>query len=113
MLPKRDFSGLASSIYALARAAAKEAIDPLYRCMTALLGVSVTAPEEVELTAPDFDRLARTPWPSLLASSGIMPLNSALACSWSRWADRVLAKDALMSTMRMASRPRFWRLDPE
>ena len=63
--------------------------------------------------APDFERLARTPWPiASLASSGIRPLSSALACSCSRWADRVREKtpansaqafDELMSTMRTAS----------
>ena len=34
--------------------------------------------------APDFERLARMPWPvASLASSGIKPLSSALACSCS------------------------------
>ena len=63
--------------------------------------------------APDFERLARMPWPmASLASSGIRLLSSALACSCSRWADRVREKipansaqalEELMSTMRIAS----------
>ena len=63
--------------------------------------------------APDFERLARTPWPmASLASSGIRLLSSALACSCSRCADRVREKtpansaqafEELMSTMRTAS----------
>ena len=44
-----------------------------------------------KLTAPDFERLARTPWPiASLASSGIRALSSVLARSWSRKARRVL-----------------------
>ena len=44
--------------------------------------------------APDFERLARTPWPmACLASSGTRLLSSALACSCSRCADRVRDKD--------------------
>jgi len=40
--------------------------------------------------APDFDRLARTPWPiASLASSGIRPFSSVLAFSCSRKAARV------------------------
>ena len=43
--------------------------------------------------APDFERLARTPWPiASLASSGISPLSSALAFSCSRKAERVDAE---------------------
>ena len=63
--------------------------------------------------APDFERLARMPWPiACCASSGIRLLSSALACSCSRWADRVREKIAansaqaleeLISTMRTAS----------
>ena len=63
--------------------------------------------------APDFERLARMPWPiATLASSGTSLLSSALACSCSAWADRVGEKTAansaqaleeLMSTMRTAS----------
>ena len=37
MAPTSDFSGLASSICALASAAASEAMESLVRCMTALL----------------------------------------------------------------------------
>ncbi len=63
--------------------------------------------------APDFDRLARTPWPvACCASSGIRLLSSALDRSCSRCADRVREKMAansaqafeeLISTMRTAS----------
>ena len=63
--------------------------------------------------APDFERLARTPWPiASLASSGIRPLSSALAFSCSRKAARVERNtpansaqelEALMSTIRTAS----------
>ena len=66
-----------------------------------------------KLTAPDFDRLARMPCPiASLASSGIRPFSSALACSCSRWAGLVRPKtpansaqalEALISTMRIAS----------
>jgi hypothetical protein len=48
--------------------------------------------------APDFDRLARMPWPvASFASSGIRHLSSALACSCSRCADRVREKAAANS----------------
>ena len=48
--------------------------------------------------APDFERLARMPWPiACRASSGTRPLSSALACSCSRWADRVREKIAANS----------------
>ena len=73
--------------------------------------------------APDFERLARTPWPiACLASSGTRLLSSALACSCSRCADRVRAKtaansaqalDELMSTMRTASIRGLRRFDTE
>ena len=63
--------------------------------------------------APDFERLARMPWPiASLASSGIKLLSSDFDFSCSRCADRVLrnrsansahALDELMSTMRTAS----------
>ena len=66
-----------------------------------------------KLMAPDFERLARMPWPiASLASSGIRPLSSILAFSCSRKAERVdrntpansaQALEALMSTMRTAS----------
>jgi hypothetical protein len=66
-----------------------------------------------KLTAPDFERLARTLWPiASLASSGISPLSSALAFSCSRNATRVVRNtaahsaqelEALISTMRTAS----------
>ena len=40
--------------------------------------------------APDFERRARTPWPTAsLASSGISFFNSDFAASWSRLAARV------------------------
>ncbi len=43
--------------------------------------------------APDFERLARTPWPiACWTSSGIRLLSSALACSCSRCADLVREK---------------------
>ena len=63
--------------------------------------------------APDFERLARTPWPiASLASSGIRLFSSVLAFSCSRKAPRVERNmpansaqelDALMSTIRTAS----------
>ena len=63
--------------------------------------------------APDFERFALTPWPiACWASSGTRLLSSALACSCSRWADRVREKiaaysaqafDGVISTMRTAS----------
>ena len=73
--------------------------------------------------APDFERLALTPWPmACLASSGIRLLSSALACSWSRWADSGAGKDAGELRPGIGRRhiddpngldPRFWRLDPK
>jgi hypothetical protein len=43
--------------------------------------------------APDFERLARMPWPNACcASSGTKPLSSALALSCSRCASRVRTK---------------------
>src|SRR5262249_45431468 len=66
-----------------------------------------------KLTAPDFERFARTPCPiASLASSGMSALSSLFARSWSRKALRVLRNraansaqefDELMSTMRIAS----------
>ena len=66
-----------------------------------------------KLTAPDFERFARTPCPmASLPSSGIRPLSSFFARSWSRKASWVLRNsaansaqefDELISTMRMAS----------
>ena len=45
--------------------------------------------------APDFERLARMPWPTAsLASSGISPLSSTFALSCSRKADRVRPENA-------------------
>ena len=71
--------------------------------------------------APDFERLARTPWPiASLASSGTRPLSSAFACSCSRWAARVRGKmaansaqafDEVISTIRTASIAGLRRLD--
>src|SRR5260370_6679080 len=69
-----------------------------------------------KLTAPAFDRLARTPCPiASLASSGINALSSLLARSWSRKASRVLRKSAAKSAQefdaliadRLDARP--WR----
>src|SRR4029077_8787308 len=66
-----------------------------------------------KLTAPDFERLARTPWPiASLASCGMRLLSSVLACSCSRYAAWVRAKmpansaqalEPLISTIRTAS----------
>src|SRR5262245_46716505 len=66
-----------------------------------------------KLTAPDLERLPRTPCPiASLTSSGISALSSLLARSWSRKASRVLRKsaansaqefDELISTIRIAS----------
>jgi hypothetical protein len=66
-----------------------------------------------KLTAPDLERLARTPCPmASLASSGIKLFNSALAASCSRKAERVRQKmpansaqefEPLISTTRTAS----------
>ena len=63
--------------------------------------------------APDFERLARMPWPiACCASSGTKLLSSALAFSCSRCASRVRMKmsansaqalEVLISTMRTAS----------
>jgi hypothetical protein len=74
-----------------------------------------------KLTAPDRERFAGTPCPTAsLASSGISALSSPLARSWWRKVLRVLRKsaancaqefDALISTMRMASRPRWLAID--
>ena len=64
-------------------------IDSLDRCMGRL------RVKRSKLTAPDFERLARTPWPmASLASSGISALSSALARSWSRKAGRVVRNSA-------------------
>jgi hypothetical protein len=52
--------------------------------------------------APDFERLALTPWPiACWASSGTRLLSSALACSCSRWADRVREKVAVNSAQAL------------
>ena len=80
MVAISDFSGLMSSACALASAAAIVA-DRL----TGPLHGSASTSRRSKLTAPDFERLARTPWPiASLASSGIRPLSSALALSCSR-----------------------------
>jgi hypothetical protein len=73
----------------------------------------LTLSRRSKLIAPDFDRLARTPWPiASLASSGIKPFNSVFTRSWSKKAGRVLRNkpansalefDALMSTIRTAA----------
>ena len=65
--------------------------------------------------APDFERLARTPWPmASLASSGIRLLSSALACSCSRWRRPGAGKDAgeLRPGIRGAHVDDADRLDP-
>src|SRR5215475_10117715 len=66
-----------------------------------------------KLTAPDLERLPRTPCPiASLTSSGIRALSSFFARSWSKKASRVLRNsaansaqefDELISTMRIAS----------
>ena len=72
-----DFSGLTSSACALA--SARDGGD---RFTGPGMGRSA---EHVELTAPDLERLARTPWPiASLASSGIRALSSVFARSWSK-----------------------------
>src|SRR5262249_45052762 len=74
---------------------------------------SISMLSRSKLTAPDFERLARIPWPiASLASSGIRALSSVLAFSCSRWASLVRrntfensahAFDELISTIRTAS----------
>ena len=89
-LPRSDFSGLASSIWALAKAAAKETMDSLDRCRATALAfvaaIGEAAGKEIKADGTDPDRLARMPWPiASLASSGIRHLSSVLACSCLRW----------------------------
>ena len=80
MVATSDFSGLTSSPWALASAEASVPIERLDRCMAA-----ASALRRSKLMAPDFERLARTPWPiACCASSGTRLLSSALACSCSR-----------------------------
>ena len=80
-----DFSGLTSSACALANAAASAATDH----WTGAWAASVS--RTTKLTAPDLERLPRTPCPMhSLASSGIKDLSSLFARSWSRNAWRVL-----------------------
>jgi hypothetical protein len=70
-----DFSGLVSSICALAS-------DSLDRCIARL--------HRLEADRPGLERFARRPWPKAsLAFSGINPLSSVFARSWSRKAGRV------------------------
>jgi len=77
-------SGLTSWACALASAAA---IVPIVSLGAAPLP---SASRRSKLIAPDFERLARTPWPiASFASSGISAFNSALDCSCSRKACRV------------------------
>ena len=79
-----DFSGLTSSAWALAKAEASAATVSLDRGMGGLRR------RTSKLTAPDFERLPRTPCPiASLASSGIKALSSVLARSWSRKAPGV------------------------
>jgi len=73
--------------------------------------------------APDLERLALTPWPiASLASSGIRPLSSALACSCSRCGCCVCRKTAANSAQTLDELhihypqhfgSRFGRIDPE
>ena len=65
MVAIKDFSGLTSSPWALASAAASFAINSLDRCM----GVTL-ASSRSKLTAPDFERFARMPWPKLVRIFG-------------------------------------------
>ena len=79
MIATSDFSRLVNFARALANAAATQAMESLDRCMAALLD------EEVEAHGAGFRALGRMPWPiASLASSGINPLSSVLACSCSR-----------------------------
>jgi hypothetical protein len=55
-----------------------------------------------KLTAPDFERLARIPWPNAsLASSGISPLSSVLARSCYRKAVLVEQNSAAKSAQEL------------
>ena len=74
MVAVRDFSGLVSSPWALASAAA---MRQWFHWSGALL---TSASIESKLMAPDLERLARRPWPvASLASSGTNFLSSVLA----------------------------------
>jgi hypothetical protein len=77
-------------------------------------GMAVPLVEKIKADrAPDFERLARTPWPvASFASSGMSALSSALARSCSRNAERVAQKrpansahelDPVISAIRTAS----------
>ena len=78
MVATSDFSGLVSSPWALARAAAIAPMVSLERCMAGL------RLQRSKLIAPDLERLARRPCPNAsLASSGTSFLSSALAPSCS------------------------------
>jgi len=71
-----DFSGLASSIWALASALAMAPIVSLQCCITGLHGM------ELKTDGADLERFARTPWPmASLASSGTSFFNSSFAAS--------------------------------
>ena len=77
------------SACALASAAASAAID-----LTGARAWAASISMRSKLTAPDFERLARMPWPiASLASSGIKALSSALARSCSRKACACGAED--------------------
>ena len=56
MVPTKDFSGLMSSHWALASAAARAAIDSLDRCMvaTSAMAVVIPLPEEIEADGSRF-----------------------------------------------------------
>jgi hypothetical protein len=106
MVATRDFSGLVSSACAFASAAAIALIVSLERYTVVLLG------EKIKLTAPDFERLARTPWPDTsFASSGSKALSLHLALPWSRkaalialavdWFKMVRIEGAILSGLKI------------
>ena len=106
-----------SQTCALARAAARAAIDSLDRCMAVLRA------EEIEADRAGFRPLSPKPCPiACLASSGIRAFSSVLACSCSAWIARVRAKTPANSAQafrvhhvddsdRLESR--FWWVDPK
>ena len=75
----KDFSGLVSSVWALARQ--RLGRQSIYSPAASL----PSALRRSKLIAPDFERLARRPWPkACCASAGTRLFNSALAASCSR-----------------------------
>ena len=100
---QRSSESIASLAAALAKAQA-ELVNP-EKSLVGIIeahgsgGASRSFPK---LMAPDFERLARSPWPiASLASSGIRLLSSALACSCSTCAVRVLAKTVANSAQAL------------